>query len=172
MHSRTVFEGDLIRVEVADVQLEDGTPARREIVRHPGAVAVVARLPDGRFVFVRQFRKPVEAHLIEVIAGTLDPGEAEETCARREVAEESGCAVRSLRRLGKIFPSPGYVDEGITVFFAEVSEDGPAAEGDHDERIENVFLTRAAFEEDIRGDRAWDAKTLAAWMLYLQSEEQ
>lgn len=170
VQSETVFEGRLFRVEVADVRLEDGTPAQREIVRHPGAVAAVARLPDGRFVFVRQYRKPVEDHMLEIIAGTIDPGESDETCARREVAEESGCEVRSLRRLGRIYPSPGYVDEGITVFFAEVSEDGPGAEGDEDERIEMVILSREAFEEEIRSDRIRDAKTLAAWMLYTLME--
>jgi ADP-ribose pyrophosphatase len=163
------FRGKLIRVEVLEVELEDGTRSVREIVRHPGAVAVVVRRRDGRFVFVRQFRKPVEDHLLEVVAGTLDHGESPERCARREVAEETRHRVDSLTPLGGLYPSPGYVAERIEAFAAEADEDPGGRHGhvaDPDERVETVVLERCEVERMIRAGRIRDAKTLAAWMLY------
>lgn len=169
IHTTTAFQGRLIRLEVLDVELEDGTRTTREIVRHPGAVAVVAQLPDDRLLFVRQYRKPVEQFMIEVIAGTLDPGEDPAACARREVEEETGHRALELHRLGSIFPSPGYVDEEIHVFAARVEPADTARGPDEDERVEPVVLTVEAFRRKVRENEIRDAKTLAAWHLFLNS---
>jgi ADP-ribose pyrophosphatase len=160
------FTGRLISVETLQVELEPGHRAYREIVRHPGAIAAVARVPDGRFVFVRQFRKPIEREVLEVIAGRKELQERPEDCAAREIKEETGHEVVALHSLGGLYPSPGYVDELIHLFFAELSESAEIPNGDHDERITVEYLTREEFEAMVDGGLIEDAKTLAAWLLF------
>ena len=123
------------------MELEPGRRASREIVRHPGAIGALARIPDGRFVLVRQFRKPIERDVLEIIAGRKNPGESPEDCATREIREETGHEVVSLHSLGPIYPSPGYVDELIHLFYAELSEATAAQDGDPDERIMVEYLS-------------------------------
>lgn len=166
IHSDLIFAGQLIRLEVLDVELEDGTRTLREVVRHPGAVAVLACRDDGTLVLVRQYRKAVERYMLEVIAGTLHEGEDPAVCARREVEEETGYRVRELRPLGDIYPSPGYVDERIVTFFAVVEPGDGTREQDHDERVEAVELSRNKMAKVILDGGMTDAKSLAVWTLY------
>jgi ADP-ribose pyrophosphatase len=163
---KTVFDGKLLKVEQLDVELENGRSAYREIVRHPGAVGVVTRLPDGRFAFVRQFRKAVEDDRLEIVAGLRDAGESPEESARRELREETGFCATSLRRLGAVNASPGYTDERIDIFYAETPAAPDAADPDEDEHVELVLLTAAEFVGRVRTGEICDAKTLAAWTLY------
>lgn len=170
VESRVAFSGRLLRVEVLQVELEPGIRAVREVIRHPGAVAVVAQCPDGRFVMVRQFRKATEQSLLEIVAGGLEPGEAPEACARREIYEETGHAVLSIRGLGAVYPTPGYNSEIIHLFYAAVSADrAPHHAGDHDERIAVEYFTRREFESLVRQGGIMDAKTLSAWLLFTTS---
>lgn len=164
--SRTAFEGKLLRLDVVDVELPDGRQSVREIVRHPGAVVVLCRRPDGQFVFVRQFRKPVEQIVLESVAGTLDPGEDPAACARREVTEETGYTVESLTPLGRLIPAPGYTDEILHAFYAVVAAEPGAQDPDDDEAVEVVAVTRAAFEARVRRGEIEDAKTLGVWTLW------
>lgn len=161
-----VFSGRLFSVEVQLVELEPGRRASREIVRHPGAIAAVARIPDGRFVFVRQFRKPIEREVLEIVAGRKEPGEDPGHCAVREIREETGHEVVSLHTLGPIYPSAGYVDELIHLYFAELAAAPAPQTGDPDERITVEYLTREEFESQIDGGLIDDAKTLSAWLLF------
>lgn len=163
-----VYNGRMISVETLQVELEPGIRAYREIVRHPGAIAAVARVPDGRFVFVRQYRKPVEREVLEVIAGRKEPQERAEDCAAREIKEETGHEVISLHSLGSLYPSPGYVDEIIHLYYAELSESAQNPDRDHDERITVEYLTQEEFEAMIDGGLIDDGKTLAAWLLYIR----
>ena len=87
---RTVFKGRILDVDVLDVELEDGRHSIREIVQHGVAVAIIPRLPDGRFIFIRQFRKAMERVCFEVVAGNCDSNEATEHAAARELQEETG----------------------------------------------------------------------------------
>lgn len=164
--SKRKFNGRLIRVDVLKVELEDGRYARREIVRHPGAVAVLCRLPDGRFAFVRQFRKAVENDLLEIVAGTRESGEEPAACARREVEEETGYKAGSLKRLGRIYTAPGFCNEKIDLYFAELGRFSGRPHPDPDERIELVCLTKKQFEVMLAAGKIIDAKTLAAWMMF------
>ena len=166
IESTEIFRGRLLRVEVVKVELEPGKTGRREIVHHPGAVAVLARLPDRRLVLVRQYRKPIERDLLEVVAGCLDPGEDPDACAAREVREETGYAVASLRRLGAIYPVPGYSDERLHAYYAELQVTAGAPEPDEDERVAVEYLTEADLEGRIARGEIEDAKTLAIWLLY------
>lgn len=162
---KTVFEGRILNVDVLEVELEDGRRSVREIVRHGVAVAIIPQLLDGRFVFIRQFRKAMERVCFEVVAGNCDPGEEPVVSAVRELQEETGYVSQSMELLGPIFPSVGYCTERIDIFFATVS--GPGATSfDEDENIETVILTEAEMDEMIRTNQIADAKTLAAWMLY------
>ena len=164
--SRTVYDGRVVRLELLDVELEDGRPAFREIVRHARAVAALARLPDGRFLFVRQFRKPMEELVLELVAGLNEPDEAPESAVRRELLEETGHEAVRLVHLGEVYASPGYVDEKIDLYYAECGADRRERSLDEDERLEVVPLGADEIEAMIRDNRLRDAKTLAAWSLY------
>jgi ADP-ribose pyrophosphatase len=163
--AETVFDGRLLKLDRLDVELPDGRRSVREIIRHPGAVGVVARLPDERYVFVRQFRKALDEELFEIVAGTLDPGEDPEACVRREVKEETGHDVTCCRRVGTVVPAPGYSDERLHIFRAELAPERGEQETDHDETIEVVYQTAEQVGSMIRRGEVSDAKTLAAWHL-------
>ena len=163
---KTVYEGRILNVDVLEVELEDGRRSVREIVQHGVAVAILPRLPNGRFVFIRQFRKAMERVCFEVVAGYCDPGESEEVSAARELREETGYSAESLELLGPVFPSVGYCTERIDVFFAEVDGRQGKTALDEDEHIEIVILSGDEMDEMIRSGQITDAKTLAAWMLY------
>jgi len=163
--SRRVFDGRLLKLDVLEVALENGRSAGREIVRHPGAAAVWARAPDGRFVFVRQFRKAVEQELLEIVAGTREAGETPEACARREIREETGFAVKSLAPLGFIFTAPGFCTERIALFYAELAGGGAAAP-DQDEHLDVVLLDETEWKAMMSGGAVQDAKTWAAWGMF------
>jgi len=168
-HTRKVeriYAGRILELERLEVELDNGRTAMREIVRHAGAVGILARLPDGAFVFVRQFRKAVESEAIEVCAGLLNPGESAEAAARRELIEETGCRAARWTRLGTLWSSPGYTDETIEVFFADCEEAPGPSDPDEDERVEPLILRATEVEDLIRRNVIRDAKTVAAWMLY------
>ena len=174
MHEKTIrttvaFRGKLLGLEQLDVELEDGRRGYREIVRHPGAIGVLARHPDGTFLFVRQYRKAVERAMLEVVAGLLDPGEAPEAAARRELEEETGHRAVKIDWLGTVFPSPGILDEKVEIYVAELDPVPVARRLDHDERLDVVAMTPAEVSAAVRGGAIQDAKTLATWALWLES---
>ncbi|MCX7817999.1 MAG: NUDIX hydrolase [Kiritimatiellae bacterium] len=170
MHERTlatqtIYDGRVVRLEVTEVELADGRRSVREIVRHAPAVAVLPRLPDGDFLLVRQYRKAVEAEVIELCAGLCEPGEAPEAAARRELLEETGRTARLLRHLGRVLASPGYTDEWIDLFFAECDGSSTEADWDADEHLELVRFRPEELRRALRDNVIRDGKTLAAWAL-------
>jgi len=155
------FTGTLFSVDVEEWRDPD---RRREIVRHRGAVAVLPLTRDDDVILVRQYREAIRDELLEVPAGILDvPGEAPESAAIREVEEETGLKVRAIRPLFPIHTSPGFVDEAIHLFLAEVEGDPrPQAE----EGITEVVTV--PFEEAVRMVHAGeirDAKSALAILL-------
>jgi len=163
--SQRVFDGRLLKLDVLEVELENGRRTRREIVRHPGAVAIWARAPDGRFVFVRQFRKAIEQELLEIVAGTRESGETPEACAQREIREETGYAVKTLKPLGSIFTAAGFCSERLFLFYAELAGNGPA-NPDPDEHLDVVLLDESAWKAMMSRGAIQDAKTWAAWGMF------
>ena len=160
------YTGKIISVDLLDIELPDGRRAKREVIRHGNAVAILARLPDGRFVFVKQYRKAAEEALIEVIAGGLESGEDPIEGAKRETAEETGYEVTNITFLTTIICTPGYCEERIHIYFAELSETAHAQDQDPDENVHPVFLTEAEVEDGIRNGTIFDSKTLSAWLCW------
>ena len=118
--SQEVYPGELFQVFKDRVRLKSGKETTREIVRHPGSVAIIPRRSDGRIVLVRQFRYVTGHELWEIPAGTLDkPGEDVPDAARRELAEEAGVKAARWTTLGSAYLMPGYCDERMTFFLAE-----------------------------------------------------
>ena len=137
-----------------------------ELIREPHWRCVLVRNPAGDFVLIRQFRKPVEQVMLEVVAGIRDGDETGAACARREVREETGYQIGLLRPLGVIYPTPGYVDERIEAFYAEAVGPSGDCDLDHDERVEPVVLKEHELEGMIRRGEITDGKTLATWALF------
>lgn len=160
------YTGKIINVDLVDIELPDGRIAKREVVRHGNAVAILARRPDGKFVFVKQYRKAAEEALIEVIAGGLEPGEDPIEGAKRETAEETGYDVTSIKFLTTIICTPGYCEERIHLYFAELTAEPHAQDQDPDENVFPVVLSEQEVEDAIRKGEIFDSKTLSAWACY------
>ena len=166
LSSQSIFQGKIISLQVDTVKLPDGSEATREIVRHPGAVAVLA-IHEGKMVVVEQYRKPLNKSEIEIPAGKLDPGESPATAAMRELKEETGYTTDSLIPLGSYYTSPGFADEIIYVYAAENLQQGEM-QLDEDEFLQVTELTLEEAYEAMRQGRIHDAKTihaLYAWHL-------
>lgn len=158
--SRTVYDGKLF-----DVTVEGWGENEREIVDHPGAVAVVAVDPDDRVVLVRQLREPARRHLLELPAGTLDADEEPEACARRELAEEAGLTGGRWERGPSFWTTPGFCRELMHLFYVEDVALGEQRQ-EPDEEIELVWIP--VRELPSRIDELDDAKTIAGLLLYLR----
>lgn len=163
---RRVYTGKIINVDILDIELPDGRRTKREVVRHGAAVGILARRPDGNFVFVKQYRKAAEEALLEIIAGGLERGESPEEGARRETAEETGYEVTRIEPMTTIICTPGYCEERIHLYFAELSETPHAQDQDSDENVQPVLLAEAEVEDGIRSGTIFDSKTLSAWLCW------
>ena len=133
------FDGELLKLEVEVVELPNGKTATREIIRHPGAVAIVCLNEENKIVLVRQFRKPLDKTLLEIPAGKLEYSEDHLECAKRELLEETGYIAKSWKKLGQTVTAPGFTDETIHLFLATDVTSG-TAQPDEDEflQVENV----------------------------------
>jgi ADP-ribose pyrophosphatase len=162
-----IFEGKIITLQVDHVQLPNGEIATREIVKHPGAVAVLALLGD-KMIVVEQYRKPLEKSQVEIPAGKLEKGEAPLDAARRELEEETGYRCGTIRHISSFYTSPGFADELLHLYAAEQLVPGDARP-DEDEFIECEAITLEQAQQYIREQRISDAKTIMAvyaWKLY------
>ena len=158
LDSKLAHEGFGVDVEIRRYRRADGTEVERQVIEHPGSVAILAH--DDEFVYlVAQPREAVEEDaLLEIPAGTLDrEGESELECARRELAEEAELAAAEWTELAKIYPSPGYISEVVTIFLA-TGLSPASGQRDDDEAIEIVRLPLA--ELDVALPKIRDAATL------------
>ncbi|MBQ6706372.1 MAG: NUDIX hydrolase [Clostridia bacterium] len=165
------FRGRIINLRVDEAKLPDGTTAAREVVEHPGGVCVAALTEDDCLLMVRQFRYPYGEILTEIPAGKRDPGEEPLTTGKRELKEETGYSAENYTFLGKLYPSPGYVDEIIFMYLATGLTAGEVCP-DEDEFVEVIRLPLQEAVEQVLSGELTDAKTQAAvlkvWVLKQQ----
>ncbi|HXX37257.1 MAG TPA: NUDIX hydrolase [bacterium] len=134
--SRRVFDGQVVGLRLDEIELPSGRRVVAEVVEHRGAVAIIPVTASGEVLLVRQFRYPIGRDLLEVPAGTIEPGEAAEECARRELAEEVGRAAARWDWLLSFYPSPGVMTEELHVYLARDLSPRRAEREEEDLRIE------------------------------------
>ena len=172
LSSRRGFDGAWVHVRVDEVRLPTGRVTTREVIEHPGSVAIVGVTSDGNVLLLRQSHHAIGRTLLGIPAGTLEPGESPEACARRELAEETGYRAGPLRQLAAYYTSPGYTNERMTIFHAADCE--PAgSEIDPDELIRLTPVPLADVSRLLAPgpDQLADAKTLIG-LLVLLSEDR
>lgn len=135
--SRRVYDGKTINVDVDVVRFPNGKTGELEMVRHPGAAAVVPFLSDPagddpQVLLLKQYRYAADGFVVEIPAGKLDAGEPPEECARRELLEETGCSAERIERLTTIYTTPGFTDEQIHLFMAWGLTSGETAHEEHE----------------------------------------
>ena len=170
LDSRRVYTGRVVRLDVDTVRFPDGSTGQLELIRHPGAAAIVpcASDPPGAdptILLIRQYRYATGGELWEIPAGTLDPGEDPEVCARRELLEETGVTAARLQRLTSIWTTPGFTNEVIHLYLATGLTMGQPSR-ERDEFIEVVPQPLSRVLALIRDGEIRDAKTVVA-ILYM-----
>lgn len=167
LQSQILYEGKILRLEQLQVRLPNGRHAQRDIVRHPGAVALLALLDEGqRALLVRQYRKAAEAAFWEIPAGTLEPGESALACAQRELNEETGYEAKTLTPLQRFYTAPGFCDEQITLFRAEGLFQSTKHAPPEDEFMQVQAFTLAQAQALLEQGQICDAKTMLALALW------
>ena len=159
------YEGRVITLQVDKVMLPNGKTSNREIVKHPGAVAVMAITEDKKIILVEQYRKALERSIIEIPAGKIEPGELPEVTARRELEEETGYTTKSLQYIQTFATSPGFADEIIHLYFAEnIEKMTEKALLDEDEFVELLYVSLKDMKTLIEDSKIYDAKTAFAYL--------
>jgi ADP-ribose pyrophosphatase len=172
LSSKTIFEGRVIDVKLDEVELPNGNTSTREIVRHPGAVAIVAVTPENKLLLVRQFRKPLERVIYEIPAGKLEKGEKPEASAKRELEEETSYTSEKLEHIISFYTSPGFADEIIHLYYADtLTESTSGAQLDEDEFVDLIEVTLDEAVQLMKENKIYDAKTAYA-VQYLQLKQE
>lgn len=162
--SEIAYHGRLLTIRVDHSRLSNGVECTREVIVHPGAVAMVPLLDADHILMVRQWRAAAACELLEIPAGTLNPGEAPLTCAERELMEEVGYRPRNLTPLCSAYLAPGYSSELLHTFLAEDLVPEKLAE-DEDENIEVVTITWDDIEMLLQQGKIADAKSISGLLL-------
>jgi ADP-ribose pyrophosphatase len=157
--SRAIFEGKVVNLHVDTVMLDDGQTYEREIIQHPGAVALVPIDEGGNVLLVRQYRAGAKRELLELPAGGLEPGEARDDCARRELQEEIGFYPEELEELGHFQVAASYTTEVITIYLAGKLRPS-RLQPDQDERITTVRMPFPEALQAALSNQIDDSKTL------------
>jgi ADP-ribose pyrophosphatase len=166
--SQRIYTGRVINLDIDTVQFPDGSVGELEMVRHPGASAIVPFLSEPRgddpqILLIRQYRYAADAFIYEIPAGRLDPGETPEACAHRELREETGCTADRMERLTTVYTTPGFTDEKIHVFMATGLTRGEARR-EADEFVENVVMPLSKALAMIERGEIIDGKTAVGLM--------
>ena len=168
--SELTYEVPLFKV-FADQVLEKGAqkPVRRDIIRHNGSVVILAvddsKKKDPLIVIERQYRHAAGQFLYEVPAGKVDAGEDRLAAAKRELIEETGLRAKKWKKLASFYPSPGYVEEKMTIFLATGLTEGESQPME-DERIETRWFTKKELRELIASNRIQDSKTMIGFLYW------
>ena len=169
-NSETVFTGNFINVHRDSVILPDGNEASREVVRHPGAAIIVPLMDTHTVLLEWQFRYPLNQHLLEFPAGKLEPDEAPQLCAKRELLEETGYQARRWDFIMQIHTTPGFSDERGFIYLAQEME----YIGSRPEKGEFISVETVAIDDAltmIKNGEITDAKTIIG-LLWLNAYHQ
>lgn len=165
LSTETIYEGKIFKMEKVKVSLPNGKISERDIVRHNGAVAIIAMKDDGKVLFVEQFRKTIDEVLFELPAGKLEPNENPEECALRELEEETGYKAKTVTFLGKIVMTPGFSDEIIHFYYATGLSEG-VKNRDEDEFINIHEFDLKEINEMINDGKIYDSKTVCGIKIF------
>lgn len=161
--SKRIYSGRVVKLRVD--YLRDGEIKIREVVEHPGAVAVLPVISRNRVLLINQYRYPIGKWILEVPAGTLKNGESADECALRELEEETGYRARSLKKMLTIYPSPGYSTESIHIYVASELEKSTQKLDEDEELTITEMDVDEAIEELLKKDEV-DGKTFLTLLYY------
>lgn len=166
IESTYIYRGKVVTLRKDQVKLPNGKLGEREIIEHSGAVAIVPITDEGKIIFVKQYRKPIEKETIEIPAGKLDQGELPEDCALRELREETGFAGNLFSKFS-YFSTPGFSDEILHLFFARDLKKAPL-DCDEDEFLEKFEASPEEALHMIKNGEIIDAKTIIGILTLIQ----
>jgi len=169
LSSEQGFNGHLLKLWVDKVKLPNGRTSTREMIKHQGAVGILPILPDGSMIFVKQFRYAIDSVIYEIPAGKLELGEDPFECAKRELSEESGYEAGHWDKLTSIVTTPGFTNETIHLYVA-TGLTGGKQHPDPDEFLDVVALKPEQVRAMVLNEEIFDAKTLAALLLYFYKQ--
>lgn len=163
----TLLKAARFSIERIKHRLADGREAMRDIVRHPGAVVILPILDDGRICLIKNYRVAVDQELLELPAGTLEPGEPPIETARRELIEETGFRCSSIVPLCEFYMSPGILDERMHAFVATGLVSGDA-QREFGEEIENLLVTSSEIDRLLSENKILDSKSISTLLYYMR----
>lgn len=163
-----ILEGKVLTVERHQVQLPNGKKSTREVVLHPGAVAIIA-MKQNKLLLIEQFRKAPDENLIEIPAGKVEPGEARQDTALRELEEETGYTSETMELVNEFYVSPGFCNEFISLYEAGELIESNNHQADDDEFVLKHWLTLEEANNWIKSGKIKDAKTIIAIQYLLLS---
>lgn len=169
IRSEEIYKGRVVTLRKDTLRTPEGKELQREVVAHPGAVVVIAE-HEGDLLFVRQYRYAAGEEMLELVAGTCEPGEAPMVTAGRELQEEAGYKAERLTKIGEFYSAPGFCSELLHLYLAEGLTPSRLP-GDEDEQIEVVRHPLADSLQMALEGRLRDAKTLAGVLLYAQRQQ-
>ncbi len=163
LSTNKIFDGKIVSLQVDEVSLPNGKTSKRELVKHPGAVAVIALNGEKELILVEQYRKPLELSILEIPAGKIEPNEEPKVTALRELEEETGYTTKNLSYITSFYTSPGFADEIIHIYYTDQLEQlSTPVLGDEDEFVEVHILSQEKIKQAISNQDIFDAKTLYA----------
>ncbi len=166
--SEILFKGKVFDIKLDEIEYDSsGNNGRREVVLHPGGAVVLPVTDAGKIIFVRQFRYPFQEWVLELPAGKLDPGEDPQTCATRELTEETGYTAGKITKLGHIYTTPGFCNEILHIYLAENLTPGKHAREEGEEGMQIIELTIDEVKNKINSGELVDAKSISGVMMYL-----
>ncbi|WP_028984206.1 NUDIX hydrolase [Sporolactobacillus terrae] len=159
--SKEIFKGRIVHLFLDEVELPNGKSSTREVVKHPGAVAIIAVNKEGELLLVRQYRYPLDQVIYEIPAGKLEPHEDPDDSAMRELEEETGYRCKKMEKVASFYSSPGFSDELLHVYFTDTLIEGKQ-HLDPDEFLELSSATVAEAEKMVAEHQIYDAKSVYA----------
>ena len=160
INKNTIYQGKILNLRKDEVSLCNGVKSIREIVEHSGGSCVLCE-KDGKILFVKQYRYAYQKELLEIPAGKKNPNESAEQTAIRELREETGLLAKNIKLLYEVYPSPGYTNEVIKIFYANQFEQGETCL-DEDEFLSCEWIEKDKVKTMLKNGEFKDAKTLIA----------